>query len=67
MEFIQGYTGYIMAHEVFLYVFDGTMMLFAVVSMNFIHPGEVAKFVRELKSSNKKAKEAGVGEEHGVV
>ena len=49
VEYLQGYDGYIMTHEVFLYIFDATIMFMAVVSMNWIHPGEVAKFVRELE------------------
>jgi hypothetical protein len=48
VEYIQGYSGYIMSHEAFLYVFDATVMFVAVISMNWIHPGEVAKYVREL-------------------
>ena len=48
VEYIQGYSGYIMSHEAFLYVFDAAVMFVAVVSMNWIHPGEVAKYVREL-------------------
>ena len=47
VEYLQGYSGYIMAHEVFLYVFDASVMFIAVVSMNWIHPGEVARYVRE--------------------
>jgi hypothetical protein len=35
------------SHEAFLYVFDAAVMLFAVVTMNAIHPGEVARYVRE--------------------
>ena len=51
VEFIQGYDGYIMTHEVYLYIFDAAVMFIAVACMNWIHPGEVAKYVRELKDS----------------
>jgi hypothetical protein len=51
VEYLQGYTGYIMTHEVYLYVFDATVMFIAVVSMNWIHPAEVARFVRQLEQS----------------
>lgn len=47
VEYIQGFDGYILKHEVFLYVFDAVPMFFAVVSMNWSHPGEVARYVRE--------------------
>lgn len=67
VEYIEGYDGYIMSHEAFLYVFDGAVMFVAVVSMNWIHPGEVARHVRELKAENEKAKEAEVRMENGVL
>lgn len=54
VEFIQGYGGYIMAHEAFLYAFDAVPMLFAVATMNIIHPGEVASYVRDKKDGNEK-------------
>lgn len=41
---------YIMTHEAFIYVFDGLVMLIAVIIMNWIHPGEVAQEVRAAKS-----------------
>ncbi|KAF2173032.1 hypothetical protein M409DRAFT_16982 [Zasmidium cellare ATCC 36951] len=46
VEFIQGFEGYIYSHEVFLYVFDATMMFIAMGIMNVVHPGEVAVIVR---------------------
>lgn len=62
VEYVQGYTGYIMTHEVFLYVFDGVVMFVAVVSMNWIHPGEVARYVRESKSESEKSASRGKGD-----
>ncbi|KAK4958262.1 hypothetical protein LTR10_004688 [Elasticomyces elasticus] len=50
VEYLQGFDGYIMTHEAFIYVFDATLMIIAVVIMNVIHPGEVAKEVRAAKS-----------------
>jgi hypothetical protein len=47
-EYIEGFVGYIITHEAFLYCFDATAMFFAVVTMNWAHPGEVAKHIREL-------------------
>ncbi|KAF7197301.1 Protein RTM1 [Pseudocercospora fuligena] len=47
VEFLQGNDGYISTHEVFLYVFDAMIMWFAMVVMNLVHPGQVAKFIRE--------------------
>lgn len=54
VEFIQGYDGYIMTHEAFLYAFDAVPMFIAVVTMNMIHPGEVAQYVRGMKSGGGK-------------
>ena len=51
VEYIEGFVGYIITHEAFLYCFDATAMFFAVVTMNWAHPGEVAKYIRELKDS----------------
>lgn len=50
VEYIQGFGGYIMTHEAFLYIFDAVVMWLAVVMMNWIHPSEVAKEIRMAKS-----------------
>jgi len=49
VEYVQGFSGYIMHHEAFLYVFDGVVMWAAVVCMNWIHPGQVAQEIRSAK------------------
>jgi len=41
VEYAQGFTGYILSHEVYLYVFDGTLMFVALVIFNWIHPSEL--------------------------
>ena len=41
IEYVQGNAGYILSHEVFLYIFDGTMMFIAVAVFNVIHPSEL--------------------------
>ena len=58
VEFVQGYDGFIMVHEVFLYIFDASMMWLAVATMNWIHPGEVAQYVRQMKQGNGEEKTA---------
>jgi hypothetical protein len=50
VEFAQGTTGYIMVHEYFLYIFDALVMWIAMVVMNWIHPSEVAAFLRGGKA-----------------
>ncbi|KAM0542427.1 hypothetical protein ACHAPJ_012789 [Fusarium lateritium] len=46
VEFKQGDAGYIITHEVFLYIFDALPMVTAVLLMNSIHPGEVQRLLR---------------------
>lgn len=41
VEYIQGYGGYIMNHEVFMYVFDAVLMWAAMAVMNVYHPAEI--------------------------
>ena len=41
VEYLQGQGGYIMSHETFLYIFDATLMLIAVVTFNVVHPSEI--------------------------
>lgn len=41
VEYLQGTGGYIMSHEAFLYIFDATLMLIAVVTFNVVHPSEI--------------------------
>lgn len=65
IEFIQGFEGYIISHEVFLYIFDATMMFFAMVVMNWIHPSQVAKGIRE--QMDEKRKMTGVAEAENAV
>jgi hypothetical protein len=38
VEVWQGYDGYLAQHEVFFYMFDGTLLLINSVTLNFLHP-----------------------------
>lgn len=60
VEYLEGYSGYIMTHEVFLYVFDAVPMFFAVISMNWIHPGEVAHYVRQMDQGKDRDSEGAI-------
>ena len=40
-EYIQGSDGFLLRNEVFVYVYDGFLMLFVTVVFLVIHPGEV--------------------------
>lgn len=41
VEYIQGYDGFLMKEEVFIYVFDGLLMLVAMLVLQYIHPSEI--------------------------
>jgi hypothetical protein len=41
IEYLDGNDGYIQRKEVFLYIFDGTLMFLITVIFNVIHPGKV--------------------------
>ncbi|KAM3414324.1 hypothetical protein BST61_g10971 [Cercospora zeina] len=46
VEYAQGYTGYIISREWYLFVFDALLMWLAMVTMNIVHPSEVAAQIR---------------------
>lgn len=41
VEYREGYSGYIMTHEAFMYIFDGLLMWIAMIVMNVYHPAEI--------------------------
>ncbi|KAL1861175.1 hypothetical protein Plec18170_001690 [Paecilomyces lecythidis] len=41
IEYAQGNNGYLISHEVFMYVFDSTLMFLAMVAMNICHPSVI--------------------------
>ncbi|KAJ5210630.1 hypothetical protein N7491_010436 [Penicillium cf. griseofulvum] len=41
VEFIQGFDGFVISHEVFIYLFDAVLMLAVMLIMNWVHPSEV--------------------------
>ncbi|KAL4871463.1 hypothetical protein BDV12DRAFT_194522 [Aspergillus spectabilis] len=41
VEYIQGNDGYLISHEVFMYIFDSALMFLTMVVMNIVHPGVV--------------------------
>ncbi|KAH8887909.1 RTA1-domain-containing protein [Thozetella sp. PMI_491] len=45
VEFLQGFDGYVISHEVFLYVFDALPMLAVMLVFNFVHPSEVSSLI----------------------
>ncbi|KAF6843736.1 RTA1 domain protein [Colletotrichum musicola] len=42
VEYLQGFDGYLLSHEAYLYLFDALLMFIVMVLFNWIHPAEVA-------------------------
>jgi hypothetical protein len=40
-EYIQGFNGYLLSHEAYLYVFDALLMWLTMVLFNWMHPAEI--------------------------
>lgn len=41
VEYVQGNNGYLLQHEVYLYIFDGLLMFSVMCLFNWVHPAEV--------------------------
>lgn len=51
IEYVQGVDGYLYSHEVFLYVFDSTLVFAAMVALNVIHPADIARLLVEKRTN----------------
>ncbi|KAH6614960.1 RTA1 like protein-domain-containing protein [Boeremia exigua] len=47
IEYIQGNDGYLLRHEVYLYVFDAVLMFAVMVILNVSYPGDIALLLKE--------------------
>ncbi|KAL5362926.1 RTA1 like protein-domain-containing protein [Aspergillus floccosus] len=45
-EYLQGNNGYLLHHEVFLYIFDALLMFITMVVFNIVHPQEVGRHLK---------------------
>ena len=41
VEYLQGNNGYLLRHEVYLYIFDAFLMLVVMCLFNWVHPAEI--------------------------
>lgn len=41
VEYLEGYDGYLLRHEIFLYVLDALLMFVVMVILHFYHPSEI--------------------------
>lgn len=51
IEYIQGNAGYLLSHEVFLYIFDATLMFLVMVLFNWVHPSQVTDLYQKRQSA----------------
>ncbi|KAM0449315.1 hypothetical protein ACHAO4_007662 [Trichoderma viride] len=42
VEYLQGFNGYLLHHEAYLYIFDALLMFLVMVLLNVVHPSELA-------------------------
>lgn len=47
IEYIMGDGSYLLRYEVFVYVFDATLMLLAMIMVNVVHPGDIATMLKK--------------------
>ncbi|KAH1306497.1 hypothetical protein KXX11_007471 [Aspergillus fumigatus] len=45
-EYLQGNNGYLLHHEIYLYIFDALLMFITMVTFNVVHPCEVGRLLR---------------------
>lgn len=51
VEYLQGFDGYLLRHEAYLYIFDALLMFLVMMLFNVIHPSEVMAVVNAEKDS----------------
>jgi heme/copper-type cytochrome/quinol oxidase subunit 2 len=56
IEYAQGNNGYLISHEAFMYVFDSTLMFFAMVTMSIFHPSKVLSRPSKRQRSSKRSR-----------
>lgn len=67
VEYIGGNAGYLLSHEVYLYVFDAMLMFFVMVSFNWVHPSQVTDaYQKRLRSSSPMELQSSRDESTGV-
>jgi hypothetical protein len=53
VEYLQGFSGYLLSHEAYLYIFDAVLMLCVMALFNVVHPSEVLALVNGGKAAKK--------------
>ncbi|RGP62618.1 hypothetical protein FSPOR_9197 [Fusarium sporotrichioides] len=50
IEYIQGNSGFLLKHEVYLYIFDAVLMFLVMLIFNWFHPSEITAILDEKRS-----------------
>lgn len=53
IEYIMGNDGFLMRHEVFLYVFDALLMLLVMVVLYAVHPSEITAHLKRARLASR--------------
>lgn len=59
VEYLQGHDGYLLKHEVYLYVLDAALMLIVMVLFNWIHPAEITALLKGKQSGDRMKRDFG--------
>ncbi|WKT51449.1 RTA-like protein [Fusarium oxysporum f. sp. vasinfectum] len=47
IEYLQGFNGYLLKHEMYLYIFDAVLMFLVMVLFSWVHPAEIAAIISQ--------------------
>lgn len=50
VEYLQGNDGYLLRHEVFLYIFDALLMFAVLILFNVVHPAQITTLYQQRKN-----------------
>lgn len=53
VEYVQGQNGYLLTHEIYLYIFDASLMFVAVVVFNIFHPTQLTSIMNAGRAIKK--------------
>jgi hypothetical protein len=67
VEYLQGNAGYLLRKEIFLYIFDGVLMLAVMLIFNWVHPSQVTEAYKERITTKKSESEVEMQPPQGQV
>lgn len=62
IEYLMGNAGYLLRHEIFLYIFDAVLMFAVMVVFNFVHPSEVTELYQQRVAGYKETHSRGASD-----